>query len=60
MTIGPLDEPIPETESEFGGDGRTGWTNDLGRAKGRQPTGGELAAEVRRNADIAAGRPSSA
>ena len=60
MTIGPLDEPAPETESEFGGDGRTGWAHDLGQSKGRQLTGGELAAEVRRDADIAAGRPTSA
>jgi hypothetical protein len=56
MTIGPLDEPVPETESEYGGDGKTGWADDLGQSKGRVLTAGERAAKLRRDADIAAGR----
>ncbi|MGH8825140.1 MAG: hypothetical protein ACRDVN_11755 [Jiangellaceae bacterium] len=39
---------MPETESEFGGDGRTGWAGDLGQSKGRVLTGGERAALLRR------------
>jgi hypothetical protein len=61
QAFGPMDETRKLGPSEFDDDD-LGWAGrgDLGRAKGRQPTGGELAAEVRRNADIAADRPSSA
>lgn len=46
--------------SEFDDDD-LGWAGagDLGASKHRHLTGGELAAKVRRDADIAAGRPTS-
>jgi hypothetical protein len=57
MSFGPLDEDARLGPSEFDDDDLA-WAGkgDLGVSKGRKPTGGELAAEVRRNADIAAGR----
>jgi len=43
MTVGPLDEPAPVGESEYGGDSSVGWTGDLGVAKGHELTAAEKA-----------------
>jgi hypothetical protein len=57
MPYGPLDEARKLGPSEYDDDD-LGWAGkgDLGVAKGRQPTGGELAAKLRQDADAAMAR----